>query len=302
MFKNLAGSIFFFLCDFFLRKNNSNNFWIKNPVSYPEGGFQNIDSSLNFLYERNKKYNFIKKYFKLNSFTGKIILDYGCGPGHDILNIALNSKFKKIYACDISHKIIKIAQSRCRLHKIKTSFHLLEKDKNIPFNNNYFDIINCNGVLQHIENDEKTLTQFKKILKKNGAIQIMIYNKNSIWFHLHAGFELPNKFLYFKYKEQKDIFRMSTDGFSCPISRCYTFDNFTKILDKCGLYVERYLCDITQFEIQRLPLIKKAVESNLISEESRIFLKNLKFNKSGIPFFEDKIAGLNSFYNIRIKK
>ena len=52
---------------------------------------------------------------------------------------------------------------------------------------------------------------------------------------------------------------MSTDGFSCPISRCYTFDNFTKILDKCGLYVERYLCDITQFEIQRLPLIKKAV-------------------------------------------
>ena len=65
---------------------------------------------------------FIKKYFKLNNFTGKIILDYGCGPGHDILNIALNSKFKKIYACDISHKIIKIAESRCRLHKIKTSF------------------------------------------------------------------------------------------------------------------------------------------------------------------------------------
>ena len=43
-----------------------------------------------------------------------------------------------------------------------------------------------------------------------------------------------------------------------------------------------------------LPLIKN-VESNLISEESRNFLKNLKFNKKWNSFFEDKIAGLNSF-------
>ena len=108
------------------------------------------------------------------------------------------------------------------------------------------------------------------------------WENNEIGFHQNDVTPLLKRYLHYfldKNSTQK----------SCLLPLCgKTFDL---------IYLSEFFKEVTGVE-----LIKKAVESNLISEESRNFLKNLKFNKSGIPFFEDKIAGLNSFYNIRIKK
>ena len=49
------------------------------------------------------------------------------------------------------------------------------------------------GVLHHIENLSGVFKEFKRILKKNGFIQVMVYNRNSIWYHLHVAYEVKIK-------------------------------------------------------------------------------------------------------------
>ena len=58
------------------------------------------------------------------------------------------------------------------LAEIKMDIH------NMPFDNNYFDFILCNHVLEHVENDIKALSEIKRVLKKGGRaiVQLPFYH------------------------------------------------------------------------------------------------------------------------------
>ena len=58
------------------------------------------------------------------------------------------------------------------LAEIKMDIH------NMPFDNNYFDFILCNHVLEHVENDIKALSEIKRVLKKGGRaiVQVPFYH------------------------------------------------------------------------------------------------------------------------------
>ena len=39
---------------------------------------------------------------------------------------------------------------------------------NIPFDDESFDVIMCNHVLEHVEDDKKVMNEFYRVMKKNG--------------------------------------------------------------------------------------------------------------------------------------
>ncbi len=49
---------------------------------------------------------------------------------------------------------------------------------NMPFENNTFDVILCNHVLEHVENDILALKEIKRVLKKSGysILQVPFYH------------------------------------------------------------------------------------------------------------------------------
>ena len=87
---------------------------------------------------------------------------------------------KKIFNKKI--KILHIAPEICFIEKFKKNknFRYLTADlespladikmdiHKIPFEKNYFDVILCNHVLEHVDNDILALKEIKKVLKKNG--------------------------------------------------------------------------------------------------------------------------------------
>lgn len=116
---------------------------------------------------------------KKDYFKGKICGDFGSGShGGGGLNILkLGAKF--VHLLDLNKNIKKGINENLKNYKKKFKIHIGSVD-NLPFKNNYFDFINCSGVIHHIENPKKAFREIKRVLKKNGTALIVIHGKGGI--------------------------------------------------------------------------------------------------------------------------
>ena len=136
------------------------------------------------------------------------------------------SFFKNYTTTDLNSPIVDIKADIC----------------NLPFNDNSFDYILCNHVLEHIYDDEKAMKEIYRVLNKNGIaiLQVPIdINSN----YTHEGRDIDNKQDRNKLFGQYDHLRM------------YGLDYFKK-LKNIGFKVknENYLSNISQDEKDKYSL------------------------------------------------
>ena len=102
------------------------------------------------------------------------ILDSGCGTGMYIQKIV--PYYKDIYAIDTNEKMLEKIKEK-NFKNVKVSSNSCFDTK---FNDNFFDGIMSNQVIQHLggkENIEKFIKESARILRKNGKIIISTKNK-----------------------------------------------------------------------------------------------------------------------------
>jgi methionine biosynthesis protein MetW len=136
----------------------------------------------------------IKKYFELNygreiifiwiedyikyREKNKInlnILDIGCGWGQDLTSLLEISKNAELYGIEINEeKIAACRQKNITIYKINC-----EKDR-IPANDNFFDIIIINQVLEHTKEIFFICSEISRVLKKQGILIIGVPNLASL--------------------------------------------------------------------------------------------------------------------------
>jgi SAM-dependent methyltransferase len=136
------------------------------------------------------------------------------------------SYFKNYTSTDLNSPIVDIKADIC----------------NLPFNDNSFDYILCNHVLEHIYDDEKAMKEIYRVLNKNGIaiLQVPIDINNN---YTHEGRDIDNKQDRNKLFGQYDHLRM------------YGLDYFKK-LKNIGFKVknENYLSNISQDEKDKYSL------------------------------------------------
>jgi len=102
------------------------------------------------------------------------ILDAGCGDGRFLKELRDNN-FNQVYGIDYSERAINFA-------KILTSHTNLKvcDIKNLPYNDNFFDVIFLIEVIEHIDPDEvnKIIKELDRVLKNSGKIIITVPSKN----------------------------------------------------------------------------------------------------------------------------
>jgi len=126
--------------------------------------------------QNNKLLNRHKQILEyIYKYCGKddYILDVGCFDGK-ILKILEKSGYKNLYGLDFSD----ISNKSFIGSKIYFKYYDIEQDK-IPFNNK-FDAIIYSDVLEHLFSPEKTLSDIKSNLTKNGKIFFSV--PNASWF------------------------------------------------------------------------------------------------------------------------
>jgi len=291
--------IYVFFIDMLPKYSSSQKFWNKNIVDSPKNGFSSLEKSLNHLNWRNTQYINSISLMNYQSFNKKVILEYGCGPGNDLINMNILSKPKKIFAYDVSTKAINLARKRTELHNLNINFILGDETQTkLPLRDNSIDIINSQGVLHHIENLKYVFKEFKRVLNNKGYIQVMVYNKNSLWFHLHVAYEMKLKKKLWKNESLENIFKKTTDGFRCPVAKCYTSLEFIGLCKENGFNCSLIGVSTSLFEMRRVNLIWEALQNKNLNNESRNFLRKIEFASNGEPMFNEQVAGINSYYKL----
>ena len=168
------------------------SYWSKHTVNSKR--FRNADESLNYLEWRFGEYPLFREFMSLyGNHDGEVVLDYGCGPGNDLVGFFVHTNAKKIIGIDVSSRALRLARHRLALHQgdhhrielLQTSDSAL----GIPIGDEEVDYIYCEGVLHHTTNPEVTLGEFSRILKRGSKVCLMVYNRHSLWLHLYTAYQ-----------------------------------------------------------------------------------------------------------------
>ncbi len=101
------------------------------------------------------------------------ILDAGCGPAFLIRKMAEKHRGEKlrIIGVDFSQRMISYAQKRCA-DIPGISFKLVDLNDDLDFPENYFEKIGCSNTLYALNNPQRTIEQFYRILSHRGYLVI----------------------------------------------------------------------------------------------------------------------------------
>lgn len=273
--------------------------------------FGSVEDSVDAMVWRDHCYLYYKDLMPTNKADGKVVLDYGCGPGHDLVGFSINSNPKRLIAMDVSAQSIKEAKSRLMLHQQQVEFSEIDASStHIPLEDNSVDLIHCSGVLHHTLNPKEILKEFRRILKKDGEIQIMVYNYESIWVHLYVAYEVMLKggsikdmllrklLLKRPPRNMEEAFQATTDGASCPVSRYYLKEDFLSMLQEVGLKGHYKGASVSMWmEMNRLSKRFEAILDKRLDNFSRSFLYNLTFDERGAPLYKGHVAGIGGCYS-----
>lgn len=102
------------------------------------------------------------------------ILDVGCGTG--IMLQELRS-YGKIWGLDNNDKALQY----CRQKKAGDFLLKADLEQELPFKESFFDAIMCLDVLEHVQNEELILSEFFRILKKDGVLILMVPAYQHLW-------------------------------------------------------------------------------------------------------------------------
>jgi len=181
-------------------------------------------------------------------FKDKLCLDAGCGGGRASVLMA-RAGAKKVISYDLTEKNIETTKRNAALFgltNIETQHgSLLE----IPFKDETFDVVWCNGVLHHTVDPDKTLQEVTRVLKVNGHFWLYLYGSGGIYWFMVDFLRAWLKHIDVKEAiAQLAVGGVPTgriaefiDDWYVPMLKRYTDEDVTARLKELGFAAPRYL-------------------------------------------------------------
>lgn len=183
----------------------SQTFWAEHQVGGP---YATVEESTEALREREHLYPDLWEFMPV-SFPGKTVLDYGCGPGHDTI-LFCQFGAGHVFYYDISPLALEIVDARLEMHGFASRASPVERPW-IPM----IDHIHCAGVLHHTEDPISILKDFRRILRSDGEVRVMVYDGES---SRHTQSDVPIT-LWWTHTEFQMLARMA--GFAAEYMGSY---------------------------------------------------------------------------------
>lgn len=270
-------------------------YWTGHMVAHDD--WANAEDSIEHFLWRNAQYPGYIELMPVTGADGLVVVDYGCGPGNDLVGFSEFSKPLRLIGIDVSETALLTSKKRLALHgKSAELVHIQEIQNIIPIESNTVDLVHTSGVLHHANNLEAAIAEIHRILKPGGTLHVMVYNYDSLWLHLYTAYVLQIEEGLYRELPVLDAFRRTTDGPECPISHCYRPIDFVSFVTDRGFNGVFSGAAISLTELNLLPKRYQAMQNRNLSREHRDFLYNLTFDKAGYPLINGAVAGINACY------
>ena len=139
-----------------------------------------MKSFLKKLYVNAEKLNHKNILSLLENKSNPILLDLGCDNGELTKKLAEKINTKNTYGVEIVEESIEKAKNNGLIVK---KFDL---NKKFDFEDNFFDVVNANQVIEHLYDSDNFLSEIYRILKPGGYVIISTENASS-WCNIFAS-------------------------------------------------------------------------------------------------------------------
>jgi len=118
----------------------------------------------------------------LPDLEGKVVLDLGCGSGR--YTIALNTYgCKTITGYDMGDQGLDIARDIVKKYGLKNIKFVKGDVLDLPYEDESFDFVFCNGVLHHTKDLERGLSELYRVLKTSGTAFLYLYADGGLFWN-----------------------------------------------------------------------------------------------------------------------
>jgi SAM-dependent methyltransferase len=133
-------------------------------VGYPRDVLNELPQSM---YESFTGANNPQPFVELRK--GETVLDLGCGAGLDLYFYARAvGKEGKVFGLDISEAMVNKARNNLETAEIKNVEIKCGHADNLPFQDNFFDVVASNGIYNLSPDKEKVMREVWRVLKPGG--------------------------------------------------------------------------------------------------------------------------------------
>lgn len=266
--------------------------------------FRSAGESLRYLAARSVDYPLFEQLMELQAdHSDDVVLDYGCGPGNDVVGFAVRGHAKRVIGIDVSMRALHLARQRIALHGLDEArvelVRVSDDEARIPLETGTVDYLYCEGVIHHTSRPEQILAELARVLRAGGRGHLMVYNRDSLWFHLYTAYQRQIIDGAFNGLSVEEAFQRNTDGEDCPIARAYRPDDFTALCRDAGFRVSYGGGYFARLELELLKTaLTSAVKDARLSTEHRQFLRDLRIDPGGYPLYAGMYAGVGGVYGV----
>ncbi len=278
------------------------DYWNKHTVNTMR--FISARESEDYLRKRIALYPMFTELMDLyGDHMGEVVLDYGCGPGDDVMGFLLWSRTAKVIGMDISRTALGLLRDRIALHHLDTSrvelVKITDVSDAIPLAEASVDWVQCGGVLHHTSNPLRIVQEFKRVMKPGAQGRLMLYNRDSVFFHLWIAYAQMIVNNAFPGLTIDQAFTKSTDGPDCPISDAWAPQRVLDMISSAGL---RGTFRGGYVNLQEIEFVRdyrdRAIADARLPESHQRFVSELEFDDHGYPMWRGKYAGAGGVYTV----
>jgi ubiquinone/menaquinone biosynthesis C-methylase UbiE len=186
---------------------------------------------------------FIHSVAQFTRHSGKSILEVGVGAGTDHLQWAKAGA--KCYGVDLTAKAIKTTQAHLSIYGLQSCLQQIDAEE-LPFPDNFFDVVYSWGVIHHSANPGKIIREIRRVLKPQGVFLGMMYGRHSL-----VAFKLWIKFALLQGKPWKSLTEMVAHHMESPGTKAYTCTELKALFSDFTAFQPRPI--MTAYDCQRVP-------------------------------------------------
>src|SRR4030042_1737535 len=192
-------------------------YWERStPVSF-------VPEKLDYDKKREFRYSlqdYMPDAFKFGDFSGKLVLEVGCGAGIDSAEFARNGA--SVISTDLTRTGAELTRDILRESSLPAM--VMQSDaKALPFKDNTFDCVYSFGVLHHFPEIEAALAGIPRGLKPGGRVMVMLYHRDSLLYAYSIIYWRGIKEGLLKHLTPEQIVsRYSERNEGCPYTHAYT--------------------------------------------------------------------------------